>query len=101
MENGNDNAGLTHIKQRHALDFVNKHKIQVSQVTEHIHSVFTNGDLEYSRVTTKKGKEGFERLYKYQGHYYLLSGVGTNGFVVSAYPLDFETAQKYIRRYKK
>lgn len=71
------------------------------QLSKHIYSVFTNGDLEYSRFTIKNGKEGFERLYKYKGEYYLLSGIGINGFVVSAYPLDNKIAQKYIRRYKK
>ena len=101
LETGSSSAGLKHIKQRHAQDFIDKHNIQLAQVTEHIYSVFTNGNLEYSRITLKKGKEGFERLYTYKGNYYLLSGVGTNGFVVSAYPLDAETAQKHIRRYKK
>ena len=101
LEKGNSSAGLQHIEQRHAKDFVEKHKIQASQVSKHIHSVFTQGDLEYSRTTVKKGKEGFERLYKYKGKYYLLSGVGTNGFVVSAYPIDDKTAKQHIRRYKK
>ena len=101
LEKGNSSAGLKHIEQRHTEDFVEKHKIQASQVSKHIHSVFTQGDLEYSRTTVKKGKEGFERLYKYKGKYYLLSGVGTNGFVVSAYPLDDKTAKQHIRRYKK
>ena len=101
LEKGNSSAGLKHIEQRHTEDFVEKHKIQASQVSKHIHSVFTQGDLEYSRTTVKKGKEGFERLYKYKGKYYLLSGVGTNGFVVSAYPLDDKNAEQHIRRYKK
>ena len=101
LEKGNSSAGLKHIEQRHTEDFVEKHKIQASQVSKHIHSVFTQGDLEYSRTTVKKGKEGFERLYKYKGKYYLLSGVGTNGFVVSAYPLDDKIAKQHIRRYKK
>jgi len=101
LEKGNCSAGLKHIEQRHAKDFVEKHNIQVSQVSKHIHAVFTQGDLEYSRTTIKNGKEGFERLYKYEGKYYLLSGVGTNGFVVSAYPLNNKTAEQHIRRYKK
>lgn len=100
LEKGNSSVGLKHIEQRHTKDFVEKHKIQASQVSNHIYSVLTQGDLEYSRATIKKGKEGFERLYKYKGKYYLLSGVGINGFVVSAYPLDNKTAQQHIRRYK-
>ena len=101
LEQGNDIAGLRHIEQRHAADFVDKHKIQSAQIPQHIYFVFTYGDLEYFRITVKNHKEGFERLYKYKNECYLLSGVGTNGFVVSAYPIDNETAEKHIRRYKK
>ena len=101
LEKGNAVVGLKHIEQRHAKDFVEKHKIPASQLLKHIYTVFTQGDLEYSRITLKKGKEGFERLYRYKGTYYLLAGVGINGFIVSAYPLDNKTAQEHIRRYKK
>jgi len=101
LETGNEQVGLKHIEQRHAKDLVDKHKIQASQISTHIYLVFTYGVLEYSRITNKKDNESFERLYRYKGEYYLLSGVGTNGFVVSAYPLDNKTAQKHIRRYKK
>lgn len=101
LETGSESSGLKHIEQRHTKDFIEKHKIEASQIPKHIYSVFTQGDLEYSRITVKNGKEGFERLYTYNGDCYLLSGVGTNGFVVSAYPLDKKIAQNHIRRYKK
>lgn len=29
---------------------------------------------------------GFERVYSYQGNYYIVIGIGTNGFIISAYP---------------
>lgn len=29
---------------------------------------------------------GFERVYIYENNYYIIIGVGTNGFIVSAYP---------------
>lgn len=99
LEKGNNGAGFKHI-ENHKQNFVEKHKIQEEQIKKHLYSVFTYGDLEYSRTTLRKGREGFERLYKYENQYYLLSGIGTNGFVVSAYPLDEENAQKHIRRYK-
>ena len=63
LETGKDDAGLKHIEQRHTKDFIEKHKIEASQIPKHIYSVFTQGDLEYSRITVKNGKEGFERLY--------------------------------------
>lgn len=29
---------------------------------------------------------GYERVYYYEGEYHVVVGVGTNGFIVSAYP---------------
>lgn len=34
--------------------------------------------------------ENFERVYKYQGSYYILAGIGSNGFLVSAYPINMK-----------
>lgn len=46
------------------------------------------------------GKIGYEKDYNYDGLYFVVTAVGRNGFIVSAYPLDNGTTQKYIRRYK-
>ena len=29
---------------------------------------------------------GFERVFSYEGNYYIVTGIGTNDFIVSAYP---------------
>ena len=29
---------------------------------------------------------GYERVYHYEGEYRIIAGIGTNGFIVSAYP---------------
>ena len=29
---------------------------------------------------------GYERVYPYEGEYSIITGIGTNGFIVSAYP---------------
>ncbi len=29
---------------------------------------------------------GYERVYFYEGRYCVVAGIGTNGFIVSAYP---------------
>ena len=31
---------------------------------------------------------GYERIYKYKGERLVLVGVGTNGFIISAYPIS-------------
>lgn len=35
----------------------------------------------------KRGNiECFERIYYYKGKHYIVAGIGTNGFIVTAYP---------------
>lgn len=100
LETGNSSSGMTHIISRHAKDFQNKHGISQSELSSHLNKVFTSGNVEYNRTTQRSGRLGYERLYSYNGKYYLLSGVGSNGYIVSAYPLSQNEAIKLIRRYK-
>ena len=101
LETGNSSSGLTHIISRHAKDFQNKHGVTQANLNSHLNKVFTSGNVEYNRTTQRNGRMGYERLYNYNGKYYLLSGIGTNGYIVSAYPLSESDATKLIRRYKK
>ena len=72
--------------------------ISQDQIAETLHKVFRDGIVCYSR--TKHGAHGgFERLYRSEGKYYLLSGIGSNGYIVTAYPINAKTARKLIERY--
>ena len=99
LEKGNFSAGLEHIETRHTGDFLSKHGVEKAKIPEHLKTIFQNGKVEYSRVTDRNG--GYERLYCSHGQFYLLSGIGENGFIVSAYPIDETDAHRLIRRYKK
>ena len=99
LEKGNISVGLEHIISRHSEDFQSKHGISKSNIAQHIENVFRNGKVEYSRVT--KGNGGYERLYNYNGKYYMITGIGKNGFIVSAYPVRETQALKLIERYGK
>ena len=101
LEKGNSGAGLKHIVQRHEQDFLGKQNIHKEEIAQHLRSIYTDGNVEYSRITTRNNIEGYEKLYSYKGSYYILSGIGTNVFIVSAYPLDENVAHKLIKRYKK
>ena len=46
-------------------------------------------------------RDGIEKLYSHNGNYYLLTDIGTNGFIVSAYPIDEKEAIKLKEMYKK
>ena len=101
LEKGKKFTGLTHIKERHSSDFVEKHGIKKDNIVGHLSSIITTGKLEYSRTIIRSGKLGYERLYNKNGQYYLLSAIGTNGFLVTAYPVSEKTANTLIRRNKK
>ena len=101
LETDNKGVGLAHIKERHFSDFVSKHGVSKENIVGHLDSIITTGILEYSRITMRNGKPGYEKLYYKNGQYYLLSATGTNGFLVTAYPLDEKVANNLIRRYKK
>lgn len=101
LEKGNKGVGLTHIKERHLSDFVDKHGINKDNIVGHLNSIITTGKLEYSKTTVRNGSPGYERLYNKTGQYYLLSATGTNGFLVTAYPVNEKTAKILIRRNKK
>lgn len=96
LENGNAGAGLRHIIDRHLGQFYDKHSIVKTDLIEHLYNVLTKGTILSSRTKTRKGRDVLEKIYQYKGDFYMLSGVGTNGFLVSAYPLDKKSAKKYL-----
>jgi len=67
----------------------------------HIKNIISEGEIEYSQITKLGTRERIEKLYLYNGKYYLLSGIGTNGFVVSTYPIKEKEAIKLKARQKK
>jgi len=99
LEIGNTSSGMTHIVSRHGKDFQSKHGVPQAELSNHLDKVFTLGNVEYDRATQRNGRIGYERLYSYNKKYYLLSGIGSNGYIVSAYPLGQSEAAKLIRRY--
>ncbi len=100
LEKGNAASGLEHIIDRHAKDFQAKHDVSEAQIDNHLNTVFTEGKIEYNRTTQRNGHIGYERLYSHDGKYYLQTGIGSNGYIVSAYPISKEDAIKLIARYK-
>lgn len=101
LEKGDDGAGLKHILIRHADDFYDKHNVSRENVAIHLKNIIINGNIEYSRLIKRGNHGGIEKLYSYNSKYYLLLGAGTNGFIVSAYPIKEKEAIKLKVRYKK
>ena len=89
LEKGNKTSGLEHIKSKHQSDFVSKHNIKASHLTTHLKRVVSKGTIVSSRtVKLSNGRVGYEKVYSYRGKYYTLGAIGTNGYIVSMYPIS-------------
>lgn len=98
LEKGNMSTGLEHIVYRHVNDFQKLHTISAKNIVCHTKEIITNGRIEYTKSVVRNGYNGFEKLYNYNGEYYLLTGIGGNGYIISAYPISENSAKIYIRR---
>lgn len=65
---------------------------------ELIKNIIINGKLEC--VTKRPGVifERVEKLFMYKDQYYFLAGIGTNGFIISVYPLSDKEVERLRRR---
>lgn len=92
LESGNSNAGLEHIlngngkTKGHADDFQKAFGISKNEIPAYLEKVITNGKVIENKLKPVGKRMGFERTYYYMGNYYVVTGIGTNGFIVSAYP---------------
>lgn len=88
LEKGNEKSGLTHI-QKHTSDFVTKHNIQPKHLVGHLKKVVKNGRLvSVNKKMLSNGRVGLKKIYVYKGKYYTVGAIGTNGYIVSMYPID-------------
>lgn len=92
LEKGNSSAGLKHIldgngvTKGHAADFQRAFGISKSEISGYIEKVVTNGIVVDNKLKPIGNRMGYERTYYYNGEYHVVTGIGTNGFIVSAYP---------------
>ena len=88
LESGNRMAGLEHILHGHAKDFFNAFGVSKAGVAQYLQTIITHGDVVSNKLKRvgSSGRMGYERVYYYDGSYCVVTGIGTNGFIVSAYP---------------
>lgn len=84
LEEGSLNAGLKHIIEHHGDDFKNAYNISKESIPKFIKEVITNGRI----VDNVDSGIGYTKVYKYKSKYYLVTGIGYNGFIVSAFPYN-------------
>ncbi len=69
-------------------DFTNAIGLTKDTLPRFLEDVISKGSI-ISNVLSNTRK-GFTRVYDYDGHYYTVTGIGTNGFIVTAYPTPKE-----------
>lgn len=95
LEKGNKFAGLEHIldgngkSPGHASDFEKAFGISRDQIPTFLNNIISNGKIISNELKEINGRDGFERIYYYNGKHYVLAGIGTNGFIVTAYPIEY------------
>lgn len=95
LEKGNSSAGLEHIinggakSSGHAEHFEKAFGITKEQIPSFLNKIISNGRVVSNQLKSINGREGFERIYYYNGKHYVLAGIGTNGFIVTAYPIEY------------
>ena len=86
LEKGTPSSGFEHIKIRHTQDFKNKYHVDEEMIPDFLKKVVENGEIVENTFRMNKGREQIKRVYLYKNKYYVLTALGTNGFIVSAYP---------------
>ena len=92
LERGNSGGGLKHILDGdsksvgHAADFERAFGIKREDVASYLRTVISHGKIISNKIVSVKNRDGYERVYFYDGKYYVVTGIGSNGFIVSAYP---------------
>ncbi len=94
LENGNKTAGLEHIVSRHAADFKSKFGVENDKIDDFLREVISKGKVISNKTKYIKGRKSYERVYKYQESTLIMTGIGGNGFLVSAYPVSLKGDKK-------
>lgn len=86
LEKGNPLAGYEHIKKRGHTEQLAKHLgIEEGEAPRALRNAIRDGRIVSDKTEMRKGRLTRERIYEYGGRQ-LLVALGTNGFIVSAYP---------------
>ena len=60
--------------------------MEYSQVSGYLHKVIIHGSIVSNTFKPVGNRMWFERVYSYEGNYYIVIGIVTNGFIVYDYP---------------
>lgn len=95
LEIGSKAAGYSHLQSRgHIGQIAKKFGVPEPEVPRLLRNVVRDGRVVSNKIKKTNGREGYERIYENNGEHILLTGIGLNGFMVSANPLKNRKAQQ-------
>lgn len=86
LEKGNSIVGLQHIIEGHEEDFNKYLNIKKSKIPDKIEEIVSSWDRVSKKIKDVGGRDGYEMIHKNKNDYVVIVALGTNGFIVSAYP---------------
>lgn len=87
LEKGTPGAGFLHIKNRgHDKQLAEKFGVDPPDVPRLIRNIIRDGKIISDESELRNGREVCRRVYEYNDSKLMLVALGTNGFIVSAYP---------------
>lgn len=94
LEKNNEYRGLKHILDGdgfrehpgHADQFKKAFNVNREQLPAFLNEFMTKGNIYSNQLKNINGRQGYERVYEYKGDYVIVTGIGTNGFIVTARP---------------
>ena len=87
LEEGNSGAGLKHMRERgHINQLAKAFGISQDKVESYLHEIISSGTIVKNKLKPIGNRMGYERVYYYEGNYCVITAIGTNGFIISAYP---------------
>lgn len=60
--------------------------IPKTEVEAYLRKVISQGSIVRNDLKSIENRMGHERVYYHEGEYFIITGIGTSGFIVSAYP---------------
>lgn len=89
LERGNEVAGFEHMEARGHIGQLAKYlDINERDVPRMLRNIIRDGRIISNKAVKRSNRTGYEQKYEYNGKRIVLAAVGTNGFLVTAYPDD-------------
>ena len=89
LEKENEKSGLVHICMRHSDDFYRAFGVDKTNLSSFLYDTITKGKLVSSIRRDSNGKEGYRKVYYYQGRRTVVFSIAGNGYIIESRPKKY------------